>query len=121
MTASAEFNANLDADVQTLTAEGIVGHKGAFAREWADAMREQLRVHAVRLDEVLKHAGLAIAGGTSLFRLVRHVAARELHDRLARHHIWVRQFDWAPDLLRFGLPPDDAALERLALALSELR
>jgi cobalamin biosynthetic protein CobC len=37
---------------------------------------------------------------------------------LARQHIWCRRFEWAGDLLRFGLPPDEAGLERLAAALA---
>jgi cobalamin biosynthetic protein CobC len=54
-----------------------------------------------------------------LFRLARHPHARELHAALARRHIWCRSFDWADDLLRFGLPRDDAGLDRLAVALRD--
>ena len=46
-----------------------------------------------------------------------NVGAQALHDTLAARHIWCRRFDWADDLLRFGLPPDDRELERLAAAL----
>jgi cobalamin biosynthetic protein CobC len=42
-----------------------------------------------------------------------------LHAALARRHIWCRSFDWADDLLRFGLPSDDAGLDRLAAALRD--
>jgi cobalamin biosynthetic protein CobC len=54
-----------------------------------------------------------------LFRLARHPHALKLHAALARRHIWCRSFDWADDLLRFGLPPDAAGLDRLAVALSD--
>jgi cobalamin biosynthetic protein CobC len=37
---------------------------------------------------------------------------------LARRHIWCRSFDGADGLLRFGLPPGDAGLDRLAAALA---
>lgn len=87
--------------------------------QWADATREKLREQAARLDVVLQDAGFAPAGGTALFRLVRHRHASAYHAALARRQIWCRRFDWADDVLRFGLPPDDAALERLARALAD--
>jgi cobalamin biosynthetic protein CobC len=85
---------------------------------WADKTRRELQGQAGLLDEVLAGAGLSIVGGTSLFRLVRHSRADELHANLAQQHIWSRRFAWASDLLRFGLPPDQAGLDRLAAALS---
>ena len=85
---------------------------------WADHMRVELTEHATRLDYILRQAGGRLIGGTSLFRLIRHPDARYLHVQLARQRVWVRKFDYASELLRFGLPPDDAALGRLADALS---
>jgi cobalamin biosynthesis protein CobC len=64
-------------------------------------------------------SGFTIAGGTSLFRLARHPDALKLHATLARRQIWCRRFDWADDLLRFGLPADAAGLDRLAIALND--
>jgi len=84
---------------------------------WAECTRQQLRSEASALEAVLLRTGLQAAGGTSLYRLVRHPHAHDLHEALARQRIWCRRFDWADDLLRFGLPPDDAALARLAGAL----
>ena len=43
-----------------------------------------------------------------------------MHVELARRHIWCRSFDWADDLLRFGLPPDAAALDHLAAVLIKM-
>ncbi len=43
-----------------------------------------------------------------------HPGAPRLHDGLASAHIWVRRFDGADDLLRFGLPPDEPGRDRLA-------
>jgi cobalamin biosynthetic protein CobC len=97
-------------------------HVGAAAlrdEAWAGRMRQQLTEHATRLDYILAQAGCKPIGGTSLFRLVRHPDARYLHVQLARQHVWVRRFEEAADRLRFGLPPDDAALGRLADALAE--
>ena len=82
-------------------------------------MRRKLAHQAGRLDDVLVKAGFAIVGGVPLFRLARHPRARDLHATLAQRHIWCRSFDWAHDLLRFGLPADDASLDRLAAALSD--
>jgi cobalamin biosynthetic protein CobC len=85
---------------------------------WGTTMRGQLARESDALDAVLSQAGLVAAGATSLYRLVRHPRAEGIHAALAAQHIWVRRFDWAPDLLRFGLPPDRASLDRLATALA---
>jgi cobalamin biosynthetic protein CobC len=94
-----------------------IGHAALLDIPWADRTRIALKRWAGKLDAVLGGAGWSIAGGTTLFRLARHPEARLLHATLARNHIWCRSFDWADDLLRFGLPSDDAGLDRLAKAL----
>ena len=96
-------------------------HIGAAAlgdQPWADRTRGALEQQARKLDEVLVKGGFTIVGGTSLFRLAGHPDALKLHGALARRHIWCRSFDWADDLLRFGLPADAAGLDRLAAALA---
>lgn len=72
------------------------------------------------LMSVLDGAGLTVRGGTSLFALIEHEKAGELHAHLCRHHILVRKFDYNPRWLRFGLAPDAAADARLARALSDM-
>ncbi|QPB21688.1 threonine-phosphate decarboxylase CobD [Rhizobium sp. 007] len=69
------------------------------------------------LEGVLKGAGLEMTGGTRLFSLVEDSRAGRIHTHLCRHHILVRKFDYAPEWLRFGLPPDFAADNRLVVAL----
>ena len=69
------------------------------------------------MTDSLIDAGLEIAGGTSLFRLVRTPAAAALADHLGRAGIVVRRFAEAPASLRFGLPADEAAWQRLTAAL----
>jgi cobalamin biosynthesis protein CobC len=96
-----------------------IGTAALGDRAWADCTRGKLEQQARKLDDVLTKAGFTIAGGTSLFRLAQHRDAGKLHAALARQHIWCRRFDWADDLLRFGLPPDDAGLDRLADALRD--
>ncbi|MBB5573566.1 MULTISPECIES: threonine-phosphate decarboxylase CobD [Rhizobium] len=69
------------------------------------------------LDAVLRQAKLQVAGGTGLFTLVADDRASDIYAHLCRHHILVRKFDYAPNWLRFGLAPDEAADRRLAGAL----
>ncbi|ODT00370.1 MAG: hypothetical protein ABS52_18670 [Gemmatimonadetes bacterium SCN 70-22] len=95
-------------------------HRHLQNERWASETRDKLREQAAKLDAVLQTAGFAAVGGTALFRLVRHRHASAYHTTLARRRIWCRRFDWADDLLRFGLPLNDAALERLALALADI-
>lgn len=95
-----------------------IGSVALADRTWADAMRVRLGNEATRLDGVLAEAGLALAGGTSLYRLVRHPRAAAIHADLAAERIWVRRFEWADDLLRFGLPPDADGLDRFRRGLA---
>jgi cobalamin biosynthetic protein CobC len=86
---------------------------------WAVAMRARLAEEAAALDGVLSEAGVALRGGTSLYRLAHHKAASALHGALARRRVWVRRFDWDDGLLRFGLPPTAEARRRLGQALAD--
>jgi cobalamin biosynthetic protein CobC len=95
----------------------LIGAAALGDQPWADRTRGALEQQARKLDQVLAKAGFAIVGGTPLFRLARHPDALKLHGALARRQIWCRSFDWADDLLRFGLPADAAGLDRLAAAL----
>jgi cobalamin biosynthesis protein CobC len=84
---------------------------------WAEATRERLAREAARLDALLTGAKLAVAGGTSLFRLARTPAAGALANHLGRAGIMVRSFAEHPSWLRFGLPANEAAWQRLGEAL----
>jgi cobalamin biosynthetic protein CobC len=95
----------------------LIGAAALGDQPWADRTRRALEQQARALDQVLVKAGLTIAGGTPLFRLARHPQVLKLHAALAKQHVWCRSFDWADDLLRFGLPADAAGLDRLAAAL----
>jgi len=94
-----------------------IGTAALGDQQWADRTRSALEQQAGALDDVLAKAGFAIAGGTPLFRLARHPQALKLHAQLAKRHIWCRSFDWADDLLRFGLPSNAVGLNRLAVVL----
>lgn len=95
-----------------------IGAAALRDQAWTIETRDELREQATRLDDVLRIGGLEIVGGTPLFRLARHAEAHRLHEALAQQRIWCRRFDWADDLLRFGLPADAAGLDRLAAALA---
>lgn len=84
---------------------------------WQRATRQRLATARARLDAVLNAAGLRVAGGTDLFRFVEVDDAGRVWQRLAERGIFVRGFDWSPNRLRIGLPPDAAAEERLSRAL----
>lgn len=84
---------------------------------WIAAMRRRLHGEAVVLDELLSTAGMPPAGGTDLFRLVGVPRAWGLYEHLGRRGILVRAFAGAPRWLRFGLPGNTGARERLRQAL----
>ncbi len=95
-----------------------VGREALANSAWASAMRQRLAGEAAVLDGVLAKAGLAVAGGTTLFRLVETPQADAVFERLGEHGILVRRFADQPGRLRFGLPGNEAAAERLADALT---
>ena len=84
---------------------------------WADEMRARLAAETGELDDVLNGAGLRVVGGTNLFRLAEADGAKAVHAGLVRARVWVRRFAERPGVLRFGLPPDRAGLDRLRGAL----
>ncbi|MDR6632856.1 cobalamin biosynthetic protein CobC [Phyllobacterium sp. 1468] len=74
---------------------------------------KRLRARRELLGRVLAEAGLLQVGGTMLFSLVEFKQARQLHEALCEQHVLTRKFDYAPQWLRFGLPLDENAAERL--------
>lgn len=95
-------------------------HVGALALADAEWLSTAGAAHAAdgrRLDELLAPHG-RIAGGTALYRLLETPRALALFERLGRAGIYVRRFQHDPSRLRFGLPGDEAAWLRLALALA---
>jgi cobalamin biosynthetic protein CobC len=90
-----------------------IGEVALADSAWAQATRTRLAADAARLEGMLTRAGFDIVGGTPLFRLVQTAIARECFDQLGRAGILVRRFAEHPRWLRFGLPGDDAAWQRL--------
>jgi cobalamin biosynthetic protein CobC len=89
--------------------------------EWARSTRNAIEHRARELDAALAVAGFRILGGPGLFRLAQHPDATKVHAALAAQHIWCRRFEWADDLLRFGLPLNKTDLDRLAGAFASFK
>jgi len=94
-----------------------IGTRAYRDRAWIDATRTALALRATAFDTLLRAHGLAPEGASPLFRLVSHPDAADLFERLARAHILVRPFDYAPRWLRLGVPADPQALDRIDRAL----
>jgi cobalamin biosynthetic protein CobC len=115
-----EIAAELEARLGPWAVSGPALHIATEAltdREWQSSMRLRLAEEARRMNELLEKAGLKIAGGTSLFTLVRDERSKALFDHLGHHGILVRIFDERPDDMRFGLPGSEADWQRLEEAL----
>jgi cobalamin biosynthetic protein CobC len=95
-----------------------IGKAALSDPDWLSKTITRLGSDQPRLDAVLEAAGLTILGGTPLFRLAGHVEAAKLAERLGRHGIHVRSFPRQPQWLRFGVPGDALAWNRLSAALS---
>jgi cobalamin biosynthetic protein CobC len=98
-----------------------IGAQALADAAWIAQTRKRLAESARRLDTVLIGSGLAIVGGTTLFRLVQAPAARAVFDHLGRAGILARIFADHPTWLRFGLPGDEQAWQRLQNAMADLR
>jgi cobalamin biosynthetic protein CobC len=95
-----------------------IGAAALADQRWAATTRLRLAQTALRLDQVLTGAGLELAGGTSLFRLMRTAAAPELFHHLGRAGILVRRFAREATWLRFGLPASEPDWQRLTAAIA---
>ena len=86
---------------------------------WITETRARLAGAAARLDALVAGSGIAIVGGTPLFRLLVHPDADRLFDRLAQSGILTRRFAACPRWLRVGLPAGESEWARLAEALAD--
>jgi cobalamin biosynthesis protein CobC len=94
-----------------------IGRQALADDAWLAQTAKRLATDGKRLDDLLSRAGFVIVGGTALFKLARHSHAAKMVEALGRCGIHVRSFAREPSWVRFGLPADDAAFERLAEAL----
>jgi cobalamin biosynthetic protein CobC len=94
-----------------------IGCRALADSDWLDKTAMRLGRDAVRLDRMLERAGLTAAGGTPLFRFVACGDAGAWFDRLGRAGILTRPFPARAGALRFGIPSDESAWDRLETAL----
>ncbi len=94
-----------------------IGTAALTDRAWLAATTERLSRDSRALDACLRRAGLAVVGGTLLFRLAETNRASDIEQRLGRAGIVVRAFADHPAWLRFGLPGNPDAWRRLHAAL----
>jgi len=95
-----------------------IGCRALADSPWADTTQARLAEASARLERLLLAAGLAMVGGTPLFRLADCGNAHRLWHRLGTAGILTRAFSDRPSLLRFGLPASDHDWDRLARALA---
>jgi cobalamin biosynthesis protein CobC len=95
-----------------------IGTKALADFAWTEAMRDRLGAEAARLDALLNGAGWRVLGGTRLFRLAARADARAAFERLMAAGILARPFTGAPEWLRFGIPGDESAWQRLSASLA---
>jgi len=88
-------------------------------RAWHATARTWLHHMSDRLAAVLLRHGMAATAGCAFFQWWQHANAGTVHVALARQGVLTRLFD-TPASLRFGLPADEAALQRLDHALGTL-
>ena len=84
---------------------------------WHAETRLHLAEAVKRLDNLLGGTGLTVVGGTPLFRFMTDARSASVFETLGRSGILVRHFPEQQNWLRFGIPEDDAAFDRLARAL----
>ncbi len=84
---------------------------------WHAQARVRLHACSAHLAQVLVKHGIAPTAGCAFFQWWRSDRADDVHRALAAQGILTRFFD-RPHSLRFGLPEDDAAFERLDAALA---
>ncbi len=98
-----------------------IGCRALADVHWQDSSRARLAKNADRLDALLKTAGFDIIGGTTLFRLARHPEASAYWAALCGQGILTRAFADRPELLRFGLPGEESAWQRLETGTTLLK
>lgn len=101
-----------------------ISHPGRYVaalaladRDWQSANAASLATQGERLKQLLTGCGWSPSGGYDLFQWVKNEQAYKLHELLARQGILTRLFH-EPASVRFGLPKDESAWQRLAQALT---
>ncbi len=95
-----------------------IANQALADKQWQERSRQQLQRASNRLKNMLQnHTGYYL-GGTNLFQTIRPPTATKIYHNLAQQGILVRQIN--DQILRFGLPGNASAWQRLSLALANL-
>jgi len=98
----------------------LIAARQAYADEvWLARTRADLMARRDRLKALLQDAGLVLEGEALLFVSVRTDAAHRIWSSLAAAGIYVRRFSQDPQRLRFGLPENPQAFQRLERVLGQ--
>ncbi|MDT4289791.1 threonine-phosphate decarboxylase CobD [Methylomonas sp. MO1] len=115
---------DLLAKLAELLGPWTISHPGRYVaalaladQNWQSANAASLAMLSLRLRQLLTDCGWPPGGGCDLFQWVKCEQAAKLHDLLAGQGILTRLFQ-EPASLRFGLPKDESAWQRLAQALT---
>ncbi|MEL7048946.1 MAG: threonine-phosphate decarboxylase CobD [Pseudomonadota bacterium] len=95
-----------------------IGRQALTDIAWQDHTRDRLHRDCQRLRKLLTINNLTPQGDCPLFQLTTHQAAASAAAHLGQHGIHTRAFTDQPGRLRFGLPGNDEAWDRLANALA---
>jgi cobalamin biosynthetic protein CobC len=90
-----------------------IAERAMADKVWKAQTLRTLGQAAERLDHILVRAGLDILGGTPLFRLTQSPQANMFFEKLGHSGILVRRFREHPTWLRWGIPPSEAAWQRI--------
>ncbi len=87
--------------------------------KWRKRTLTKLQAGRDTLEDMLLAQGHEVVGGTALYVLSRNERAEELNAHLLSKHILVRTFPGQPTWLRFGIPANKTAFNKLEKALKE--
>lgn len=96
-----------------------IGQLALKDKPWQEKTKESLHQASAELATLLKKHGLKTTAGTALFQWVQTEKASQIYQHFLKKQILLRLFD-RPKGLRFGLPDNQEAWQRLDDALSLL-
>jgi cobalamin biosynthetic protein CobC len=97
----------------------FVGTKAMGDQVWIDETRLALAAKRRQLESMLSQHRFAIEGVTDLFVTASRADSSDVAKLLAQNHILVREFDYAPDWIRFGFPRTNEDFARLETAIAK--
>ncbi|MBE7638129.1 threonine-phosphate decarboxylase [Sneathiella sp. P13V-1] len=102
---------------------GVAAEVGSVAyadTHWHCSTRTQIANMSEKVAVLLSQSGGKVMGNAGLFLLAEFDEANAIFEHLCQNHILTRPFEYNSKWLRFGLPKDEEALNRLSKALKSL-